>query len=64
MEKENTIRTLDDLVKELGELSPEECTLLNDPKLNDPPTKEELDFLGPDFSERITRKVLKEEEEK
>lgn len=48
-----SIRSLEELEAELGELTPEEEALLASVDLDSPPTREELAFLGPDFVERV-----------
>ena len=52
------VKTLSDLVLFMGELTEQESTMLEDPSLYAEPTQEELEWLGPDFIDRVTCKVL------
>lgn len=55
----STIRSLEDLENELGELTPEEKTLLEKVDLVSEPTEEELQFIGKDFTEKLVERTIK-----
>lgn len=52
------IQTKEDLLKALGDISDEERALLDSIDFDAPPTPEELEALGPDFIQRVQKRVM------
>lgn len=58
LEKLKSIKTYEDLQRSVGEITPEEQAMLDRLNLDTEPTPEELEILGPDFTERLVKKAM------